>query len=421
METIGLGLSNTGAERERNEDTMVVDDDLGLYLVCDGIGGRLKGHVAAEKATATVIEYLTAKSKEIDAARDGDKSADDIAEMAEAAVLEACREVHLLGQAEVHGSMGCTMTLVIPIDEKAVMAHVGNTRLYLYRRDAVHQLSMDHTMANELVQAGVISAEEADGHAYSRVLTRSLGSQESVLVDTLVFDFLPADRLLLCTNGLGSYITDPTPLIEYMGEDFDAIPGGLIGLAQEKGGSDDITVVAVRTDEDDGRPTLPPGEGLDVMAYFDRMAAVPLFADIGLVQLQRLLNISEELTLKEGDTVLEEGDTCPGLHVVLDGSLELSRGGETLGTLAAGDQAGAATLYTERPCRATLKAIAQSLVLVIDRDRFHELTQRLPRLGVILLDRLGQKTVSDLDEARERLKESAPNLEAVKVAVGDLL
>lgn len=421
MKTFGHGLTNIGKMRERNEDVMLVDDDLQLYIVCDGIGGRQHGDLAATTAGHAIAERLRAQRELIVRAREGDEPESAVAQAAEEAVLAGCREVNKLSSAHGGASMGCTMTLVVVLGHKGVMAHVGNTRLYLMRDREVHALSDDHTMAAELVRAGVITEQEAQSHPYTRILTRSVGPQPSVLVDTLVFDIFTGDRLLLTTNGLTSYVERSSELVDYLSGAFDSVPTALTEYANELGGSDDVTVIVVRTEHDDGRPSVPLGVTRGSAVHFHRLGSLPLFSDLRLAYLQQLVNLATEQIFVAGEEVLAEGAVCPGLFVVLDGSFSVVKTGTAIGELKAGDSVGEATLLNERPCRAALRAEAGGALLLLEREKFQELTRRLPRLGVILLDRIAQKTSSAYDRAQTQLSESSPQLVAATMRPSDLI
>src|SRR5205823_13230317 len=117
-----------------------------------------------------------------------------------------CAHVHdLANQDDERAGMGCTLTLLLVLGNKAAMAHVGDSRLYLLRSGKLSQLTTDHTMANELCLAGLITAAEVRDHQYAHVLTRAIGTQPSVVPDLLMMDVAPGDRFLLCSDGLADH------------------------------------------------------------------------------------------------------------------------------------------------------------------------------------------------------------------------
>lgn len=247
LSAVGAGATHAGKQRGRNEDCFLVDNELGLYLICDGMGGHAAGEVAAATAIETVASLLHQQQAEIERARGCEGGAQELRVMVEQAVQDACRVVHDLSRSRLdYLGMGCTLTLLLVSGPRAIMAHVGDTRLYLIREGQVRQLSTDHTMAGELARLGAISADQVKEHPYGHIITRAIGVQPSVEVDTLAVDVLPGDRYLLCSDGLSDYVED-LPWLGGLAEDPDleSIPETLIDFANASGGGDNITVVAV--------------------------------------------------------------------------------------------------------------------------------------------------------------------------------
>jgi len=144
--------------------------------------------------------------------------------------------------------MGTTMTMLMIVDEKAIMAHVGASRLYLMRNGEIHQLTVDHSLANELYLAGSMSKEEAAGSRYQHVLTRCVGPQESVSVDALLFDLIPGDRMLLCSDGLSNDFESSSVVANLLAQPkIMASPEPLMQFVNASGGADNITAIVVET------------------------------------------------------------------------------------------------------------------------------------------------------------------------------
>ena len=156
-----------------------------------------------------------------------------ILELMEKASQRACSSVHQEGvRDESKRGMGTTCTTLLIAGSKAIMGHVGDSRLYLSRAGQLHTVSQDHTYVNEAVRHGIMTREEALASGYGNIVTRAVGPHENVLVDTLVFDVLPHDRLLLCSDGLHGYFENPVELVTLMREnDTERLAGKLIGMA----------------------------------------------------------------------------------------------------------------------------------------------------------------------------------------------
>lgn len=401
MQTRGVGKSVTGTARDFNEDSFLIDDELGFYVLSDGIGGRACGEIASAVTVRSLAHFLSDHEEQVVAARNGKVDKESIVQLAESAVLYACQE--LQRHIDTHRDcsvMGSTMTMVIVLDNKAVMAHVGNTRLYLYRNGAVHQLSNDHTIAAEYLRKGIIGEEEVVGHPYEKVLTRALGRQPSVIVETLLFDILPLDRLLLCSNGLRLPVDRPDLIGDVFREDIADTPQRLIELALQEKNDDDATVVIIQpgvSAEDDLKPQLT---SFMPDSYFDLLGSVRIFEDLSLSQLQRIRNISQTFYFEPGEHIVKQGERAAGMYLVLEGSVETSLNGKKYSELRAGDTALENMLLNAHPAGVTLKAREATRVLLLERNEFEKFAKQFPRIGVALMNSIAERLADELERSR---------------------
>ncbi|MCX6113605.1 MAG: protein phosphatase 2C domain-containing protein, partial [Proteobacteria bacterium] len=198
-------LSDLGCEREFNEDRcgLVQSSNNKTWIVCDGMGGVAGGEVAAQLAIDSMKRYLERDSQD-------EASADILVQ----AMREANRVVVLRRQNQAFSAMGTTMVAAFFNRDEVVIGHVGDSRAYLIRDGAVQQITVDHTYVQSLVERGEIQAEEALTHPEAHVLTRCIGADPSLEVDTQRFWLWPnehadeGDILLLCTDGLYSLVPD---------------------------------------------------------------------------------------------------------------------------------------------------------------------------------------------------------------------
>ena len=390
MDVQGIGRTDTGRLRPNNEDALVVDVDLGLYLVCDGVGGHAAGEVASATAVS-VIERVVRDQRELIAQveREPDRAA-ELTAMIVGAVRRACREVYDLARSDpAHAGMGCTATGLVVAGRKAAMAHVGDTRLYLVRRGECHQLSSDHTLAADLVRQGAIDAEAERGHPHSHVLTRALGPQPLVEVEALTFDVLAGDRLILCSDGLGDYIPSTAWLAERVASStVEDLPDDLIDFANAAGGKDNITVIAVGVEggsPDDTGPIRTLELRLDILR------SSFLFADLSLAQLARVLDRCETRHYDAGTVVRASGEVLDELLIVTSGTLRLSASDGRDVMVGPGQHLGEAVVLRPRPVQSTITAVDRSTVLALDHPSLMDLVNRRPWLGVALLTSLGQR------------------------------
>jgi serine/threonine protein phosphatase PrpC len=264
--------SDTGRKRRRNEDAYVVQPP--LFAVADGMGGAQAGEVASRLAVEALAD---------DGGGTGGESR--VLEL----IQEANRRVyeHQGSNSDTSG-MGTTMTVALVEDAVVTIGHVGDSRAYLVRDGAVDQLTEDHSLVAELIRSGKLSPEEAESHPQRSVITRALGSDPDVDVDTFTVEAHPGDVFLLCSDGLTSMVGDESILEAVEGHrgDLDGAASELVRRANRAGGEDNITVVcfeiaeegAVVAEETAVLPAAPPAPATadddDTLDELDRVPAV---------------------------------------------------------------------------------------------------------------------------------------------------
>ena len=242
-------LTDTGRRRPQNEDTFVCDPP--LFAVADGVGGAQAGEIASRLAAAALEE------RRPDA--QGEKV---LAELLREANDRIYR--HSLDNPAAAG-MGTVVTALL-VDEVAgtvAIGHVGDSRAYRVRDGELEQLTPDHSLVGELVRAGRLSTEEAEQHPHRSVITRAVGTEPSVEIDTFTLETVPGDLYLICSDGLTDLVRDEqiTELIAAADNMPDAAAEALVGAANRAGGIDNITVVLFEILEGDPSPGEPdPGE-----------------------------------------------------------------------------------------------------------------------------------------------------------------
>ena len=244
------GLSDTGRKRRQNEDAFVCEPP--LFAIADGMGGAQAGEVASRLAAAVFEEGA--------AAVQGEDGVATVVRAANARIFE--RAVH---DPAVAG-MGTTATVAV-VDAAAAtvtIAHVGDSRAYLYRLGSLEQLTTDHSLVGELVRSGRLTEDEAAVHPHRSVITRALGTDADVEVDTLTVDGAPGDLVLLCSDGLSAMVRDDEILrvLEATGAAPREAAEALVSAANAAGGEDNVTVVLfelVDADAEAPPPTLVPG------------------------------------------------------------------------------------------------------------------------------------------------------------------
>jgi len=235
--------TDTGRKRRRNEDAYVVAPP--LFAVADGMGGAQAGEVASKLAAAAL--------------EDTDPGSLTAPERVESLIQEANRRVHERSTADPSTSgMGTTMTVAIVEGSTVTIGHVGDSRAYLVRDGELEQLTEDHSLVNELLKSGKLTPEEAETHPQRSVITRAVGTDPDVDVDSFTVDAQNGDVFLLCSDGLTDMVDDHD-ILEVAARyrhDLDRITKSLVSAANRGGGEDNITVVAFEISDRDEDETV---------------------------------------------------------------------------------------------------------------------------------------------------------------------
>lgn len=248
-----VGQTDTGRVREHNEDTIAADTEVGLLVLADGMGGYNAGEVASGIAVKTItnlvreglmredlgsIDRSTGLTRPSIVLRDAITRANKI-------IYQTARS-----QAECEG-MGTTVVAALFYDNRVSIAHVGDSRLYRQRGSQIAQVTMDHSLLQELVDRGFYSPEEAQRAANKNYVTRALGVEPQVEVEVQEHPVDKGDIFILCSDGLSDMVEDEDIrlTISTFGANLDTVAKQLIQLANENGGRDNVSVVLAQAIE----------------------------------------------------------------------------------------------------------------------------------------------------------------------------
>lgn len=233
--------TDRGRVRTDNQDAYFagkITDGSVFAVVCDGMGGANAGNVASELAVRHISEYV------IRSYRDG-MDMTDTEKTLKNAIVSANISLYdkAVNNAELAG-MGTTAVAAFVKDGTAVIAHVGDSRIYLVNGE-IKQLTRDHSVVQSLIESGKITPEDAKVHPRKNVITRALGAEENVAVDSDCINLSDGDTLLLCSDGLTNFLDDKDILTIFQNNDISAVAERLVEEANKNGGGDNITVVTV--------------------------------------------------------------------------------------------------------------------------------------------------------------------------------
>jgi len=241
--------TDVGRRRKNNEDACLVDDELGLWVVADGMGGQAAGEIASQQAVETVHGMVRqGLNGSRQAVPKGALRTVNHERVLESAVQGATYMVFGLAELDrTKSGMGTTLSAMLRVDDEVLLAQVGDSRIYRVREGRAEQLTEDHTLVNWQIQQGIITPEEARTSKQRNVITRAVGNHDYVQVDILRATVEPGDTFLLCSDGLHGYLKSQElpPLMELPG---DEAVEALIQLANDRGGKDNITCVIVRAE-----------------------------------------------------------------------------------------------------------------------------------------------------------------------------
>jgi protein phosphatase len=248
VKLIAYGKTDVGVERTKNEDHFCSEEDLGLFIVADGIGGHAAGEVASKMAVEVIRDYIkmsvTGKEQVI-----GEINAQlsEETNRVVAGIRYANQSIYETSQshATLH-KMGTTVAVALITGNKLSIAHVGDSRVYLVREHALFPLTDDHSVVSEQLKQGLITKEEAETSHIGNVITRALGYEKTVDIDLNELDIIEGDRIVLCTDGLTRMVPDDFILSTVISVDKpEEACTILIDTACANGGKDNVTVIVI--------------------------------------------------------------------------------------------------------------------------------------------------------------------------------
>ena len=243
--------TDVGVKRRANEDNFCTNQELGLFVVADGMGGHAAGEVASRIAVEEIERVLLSTQE------DEDWTWPEFFDQKVSLVGNKLRYAINLANEKIRGTtmdrvecrgMGTTIVAAMMVEQGCSIAHVGDSRAYLFREDQLLPVTSDHSWVNEQLKQGFLTAENARNHPFRNVITQALGSGPEIKVDLIDLPLKHQDLLLLCSDGLNSMLTDVEilqVLLKGKADHLDDLTMSLIQAAKDRGGDDNITVALV--------------------------------------------------------------------------------------------------------------------------------------------------------------------------------
>lgn len=370
-----IGVSDVGRTRTNNEDYILMDPELNLYIVCDGMGGHAAGEVASRMAAESVRDHVLKNTRLLTRFNGSQKARNKVEKLLRSAIQSASNEVfQFASRNQEMGGMGTTCLVLLLVGDSGFMGHVGDSRMYLARDHRIYQFSQDHTVFTESVSSGRVSYEEAGLNEYAHLLTRSVGPQPSVNVDTLVFEVAEGDTMLLCSDGLTSYLQEVDEIHALLSEkEHTLLPEKLVAMANKRGGEDNISVVVVRGIPEKSDQGFGSVRSAELTRNLHTLQHITLFKDLTDQESLRLFSKFNPVSFEEREVVIRQGDDTDSMFVLVEGEVDVIAEGQLVAQLAGGSHFGEMGLLNRHPRSATVVATTNTKMLKLVREDFNEL------------------------------------------------
>jgi len=362
-----FGVTDPGRICTQNQDTIFLDDDIGLYILCDGCGGHAAGEVASSMTRDITGEVIRREYHVLaDYAADPTRAKRGKAlELISSAIDTASEHIYEAARTDLSkGGMGSTIVLLAVVGDRAIVAHAGDSRGYLLREGQMHQLTEDHNMADQYVRMGLITSQDSRTSRYATMITRAVGFHPRARVDTLHFELAGGDALLLCSDGLTRYLSEGE-LADLCGEGFSSeTPARMIGAANDRGGEDNVSVIVVNIPPDVSSADRDVSRGLRILQQLS------LFRHLSFKELLRIMDLADVETYHAGQRIVAEGDPSDQVFISISGSVRIVKGGQALADLPEGALLGELGLIDHGPRSADIVATEPVRLMTISRRDF---------------------------------------------------
>ncbi len=389
--------TDVGLRRKQNEDCLLALENLGLFVIADGVGGREAG----ELASAITVDTFQAQGHRLRDAvaafqdRPSRATRDAVLELLTEAANTASSRVYETAAGTGRNGMTSTLAAMVIGGGAAFLVHVGDSRIYLLRDGQLRQLTEDHSLVNEMLRNGQITAEEAATSRYRNVITRAVGLYPQVNADTLAIELIDGDRLLMCSDGMSDLVSPERVAALLRRPDIQESVERLVDAALEGGGKDNISVIGIE-----------PDAVLDADAVAARariMENLFLFSDLPYQARIRVGRIVNDRTVRVGETIVRQREPGDTMFVVVAGDFEVLVDGKPVARLGEGEHFGELALVDDTRRSATVVARKPGHLIAIERDALRSWCAMEPSVGNRILWRLLAKLAFRLHDANTRL------------------
>jgi len=406
-----FGVTDAGVKRKENHDAFSIFEDLGLFVCCDGVSGNAGASEASSICINTIQKYIISQSQSLKEHADSSikENRNVVAGILEKAVIVASEKVYRTSQKKPHlKGMATTVDTLLIMDDYAFLAHVGDSRTYLLRENTIHQLTVDHDYATELVLKENKTVAEANRHIYANVLTRAVGASETITVDVLEVELTEGDQFLLCSDGLYRYYKNEEILSSMQGKDCIKVAPQMIDQAKKRGGRDNLTAVILQVSKSESKLQE------DVRAKIKSVQKMGLFEFMEYQDLIRVLSVATIETFQPNEVIISEGSEGQTMHVVVSGKISIKKGNHEIAVGKQGDAIGEMSLIENAPRSATVIAIEPVTMLVFQRTDLFSLFRTELQVAVKFFWSLSKDLTKRLRTTTEKLAEAKEDIERLE-------
>lgn len=398
--------TDVGNVKPINEDSAAAHSEQGLFVVADGVSGREAGEVASQTLVEEFNKRAPALMEKLHQ-RDplhNDEHREELLHDLVTLIDEINGVVYQLGQQpEYNGGIATTVVAMLLWENAALVAHVGDSRIYLVRNQKIFRITEDHTYAELLrKQHGAGALPERLSKRYSHVLTRSIGSHPHVDVDVVFFDFYAGDRFLLCTDGLTDYLNGQELLQMMTTMPTDRVASALVQEAKDRGGRDNITAIFVDVEDSPAHRTMSLPQ-MDTLKKVDFLGELVLFRQLTTLELLRVLRVVYEHNYNDQELIVSEGERSDSIYLLVEGTVEVRRHGKTLATLAPGDHFGELSIFEGSTSSVDVVSVGRTLVFAVPHQHFKSMVSEDLALGNKLLWNITYQLANHLTRMNQQI------------------
>lgn len=406
MKVASVHLLDKGQKKQANEDELLVDDENQFYIVSDGMGGETRGVLASQQTCQLIHQNFL--EHRFDLKKLLDENTQESNEKLKSKVDKIVNDTSNALMAKIKADddlkgLASTATIIFFGTHHAYIGHVGDSRAYLLRDQAIHQLTNDHTFKAVAKRNG-----EDEAIIHGNALTQAIGFSKHVVVDHLIIELENEDRLLLCTDGVTDLVTSEQLQSLFSSHLSEKAMEQLLSTVNQAGARDNLACIALEVDK-------VKSTELSATVKFNYLQHLPFFEKLRYEEVTQILEVARTKRFEMGEYIIREGEKGREFYVLLKGMVDVKKNSESLVTLKAGTYFGEMSLIDGKPRSADIQASTGVTVLQITHSSLFKLLQKNPQLGVKVLWNFNKRFSDLMRNKNNKLKDDIEQFNFVDV------